>query len=159
MLSKEQQQTIENSIWVVNTVLKRQGLQGDKDLRQTAILYMCKCLERFDPNKDIKWTTYAYKSVFLFVRRTYLKEKKRLTMIVEADVCDIDKSIKHPTNADDNNLLADIRAVCTPEENNVLDLKLKGYKVAEISALMNCSTSKVNACMQSIKGKAKEIEF
>ena len=44
MLTKEQQHTIENSIWVVNTALQKQGLSSDEDLRQSAILYMCKCI-------------------------------------------------------------------------------------------------------------------
>ena len=40
MLTKEQQNIIENSIWVVNTALKKQGLQKDSDLRQNEILYL-----------------------------------------------------------------------------------------------------------------------
>ena len=37
MLSDEQRETIENSLWVVNTALKNQGLSSDEDLRQSAI--------------------------------------------------------------------------------------------------------------------------
>ena len=166
MLSLEQQKTIENSIWVVNTALKKQGLQADEDLRQSAILYMCKCLERFDPTKKIKWTTYAYKSVFLFIKRTHGKEMKKKSMIVDDDVCNFTRNepiiqpIEEQYEMSDSSYRLDrIRAVCSAEEKRVIDLKLQGYKVVEISALMRCSTSKINGCMQSIKEKAREIEF
>lgn len=164
MLSFEQQKTIENSVWVVNTALKRQGLQADEDLRQLAILYMCKCLERFDPTKDIKWTTYAYKSVFLYIKRTHCKEMKKRSMFVDDDIFSPNKQmvqyIQEPPTIDDTAYrLENIRAVCNEEENRVLDLKLQGYKVVEISALMKCSPSKINGCMQSIKQKARELEL
>ena len=76
-LTAIQQKEIEDSEWVVNTALKRQGLSCNEDLRQSAILYMCECLLRYDPTKGIKWTTFAYKNVYLFIKRTYKKENKR----------------------------------------------------------------------------------
>ena len=48
-LTAIQQKEIEDSVWVVNTALKRQGLSCNEDLRQSAILYMCECLLRYDP--------------------------------------------------------------------------------------------------------------
>lgn len=164
MLSLEQQKTIENSVWVVNTALKKQGLQTDEDLRQSAILYMCKCLERFDPNKQIKWTTYAYKNVFLYIKRTHAKEMKKQSIFVDDDILTLKEPITEPNQeerlVDDVSCkIEKIRAVCSAEERRVIDLKLQGYKVVEISTLMRCSTSKINGCMQSIKDKAKEIEF
>lgn len=166
MLSNEQQKTIENSIWVVNTALKMQGLQADEDLRQSAILYMCKCLERFDPTKNIKWTTYAYKSIFLYIKRTHGKEMKKRSLFADEDVFDIIRTEPLIQPKDEQNEMVEssyrlnsIKAVCSAEERRVIDLKLQGYKVVEISALMKCSTSKINGCMQSIKEKVKEIEF
>lgn len=164
MLSKEQQNIIENSIWVVNTALKRQGLQADEDLRQSAILYMCKCLERFDPSKDIKWTTYAYKSVFLFIRRTHGKEMKKRSMFIDDDIFNLVEPIPSPLDEhimfnESKHIIDSIKAVCSPEESQIIELKRQGYKVVEISSIMKCSTSKINGCMQSIKEKAREIEF
>ena len=164
MLSKEQQNIIENSIWVVNTALKRQGLQADEDLRQSAILYMCKCLERFDPSKDIKWTTYAYKSVFLFIRRTHGKEMKKRSMFIDDDIFNlvepVSSTLYEPIMFNDSkNIIDSIKAVCSPEESQIIELKRQGYKVVEISSIMKCSTSKINGCMQSIKEKAKEMEL
>ena len=162
MLSREQQDIIENSIWVVNTALKKQGLQADEDLRQSAILYMCKCLERFDPNKNIKWTTYAYKNVYLFIKRNHLKEFRANSHIIPDDIFNLVEPIHEEDcfaiDGSSPTILA-IKEQCTEEECQVLDLKLQGYKGAEISQIMRCSTSKVTCCMQSIKEKAKEIEF
>lgn len=162
MLSSEQQDIIENSIWVVNTALKKQGLQADEDLRQSAILYMCKCLERFDPNKNIKWTTYAYKNVYLFIKRNHLKEFRANSHIIPDDIFNLVEPIhEEDCFAIDGSspIILAIREQCTEEECQVLDLKLQGYKRAEISQIMRCSTSKVTCCMQSIKEKAREIEL
>ena len=164
MLSKKQQEIIENSIWVVNTALKRQGLQADEDLRQSAILYMCKCLERFDTNQDIKWTTYAYKSVFLFIKRTHGKEVKKKSAIIDDDIFSLVEPIipplEEPKCFDESKYMLDrLKAVCSPEESQIIELKRQGYRAVEISTIMKCSSSKVNACMQSIKDKAREMEI
>lgn len=162
MLSREQQDIIENSIWVVNTALKKQGLQKNKDLKQDAILYMCQCIERFDPNKNIKWTTFAYKNVYLFIKRTHNKEKKKTSALISEDIHSVVKALELPlevpeTVSESKCAIDNIKAVCNPEECRVIELKLKGYKVCEISELMGCSQSKVSALMQSVKEKAKEI--
>lgn len=163
MLSLEQQNIIENSIWVVNTALKKQGLQGNKDLKQEALLYMCQCLERFDPTKDIKWTTFAYKNVYLFIKRVHNKEQKKLTMIVSDDVFSIKEPVKMPLEEpemiNESKLVNAIKDLCSPEESRLIELKLKGYKVCEISKLMKCSQSKVSSLFQSIKEKAKELDY
>ena len=163
MLSKEQQDIIENSIWVVNTALKKQGLQSNNDLRQSAILYMCGCIQRFDPTRNIKWTTYAYKNVFLFIRRQHRKEMERASFLVDEDFFDIDPSIytqESPQEFDFSRCRVEkIMKVCTDEEKNILKLKMQGYKCEEISQILHFSTSKINVCMQNIKKKAREIEF
>ena len=164
MLSQEQQKTIENSIWVVNTALKMQGLQADEDLRQSAILYMCKCLERFDPTKKIKWTTYAYKNIFLYIKRTHGKENKKGSIFIDDDIMDLQEPQKLPIDNrelfnDSKYMVEQIKAVCSPEERQIIEFKLQGYKVVEIGALMGCSASKVNCCMQSIKEKARDMEI
>lgn len=164
MLSLQQQETIENSLWVVNTALKRQGLQADDDLRQSAILYMCKCLESFDPTKNIKWTTYAYKNVFLFIRRTHGKEMRKLSMVVEDDIYDIKEPLKIPleeplVSNESKYRVERIKAILDPKERQILELKLQGYKFAEIGELMGWSISKVNNCMRAIKEKARDIRL
>lgn len=161
MLTKQQQDIIENSIWVVNTALKKQGLQADEDLRQSAILYMCKCLERFDPTKNIKWTTFAYKNIYLFIKRTHAKQLKKDSYIVDGDVLYLMNQISDNNfnkRSDFKHQIDLIKANCTIDECNLIDLKLKGYKITEIAQIMKCSTSKTINCMHTIKEKTMEME-
>lgn len=162
MLSKEQQNTIENSIWVVNTALKRQGLQNDEDLRQSAILYMCKCLERYDPTKGIKWTTYAYKNIFLYIKKKYSEECKVALAIVDEDIFSLEATslpIDEDMAYNDKYVLQKMKLVCTSEECKVLELKKQGYRGAELCGLMGCSRNKISGYIKSIRAKARQILY
>ena len=159
MLTPEQQNIIENSIWVVNSALKRQGLTHNEELRQSAIVYMCECLMRYDPSKNIKWTTYAYKNVYLFIKRTHKKEYLKCNMEKKDDVVNIDTTAD-PVEYDENILLVqNIFSLCTPYERKILRLKMEGYKHGEISVILHCSISKINNYMQSIKEKTKGMGY
>lgn len=158
MLSKEQQDIIENSLWVVNTALKRQGLQTDEDLRQSAILYMCRCLEKFDPSRNIKWTTFAYKNIYLYIKRVHRAElKKQFPLLTEETLCFIER--KETTRVFEQALaeeeIAVIKQGCTEDECKFIDLKIQGYKGAEIGEIMECSQGKVMCLRQSIKEKIR----
>lgn len=157
-LTAIQQKEIEDSVWVVNTALKRQGLSSNEDLRQSAILYMCECLLRYDPTKGIKWTTFAYKNVYLFIKRTYKKENKRTQY--ECDCDDDLMLIGVPIEQkQDTFVVKDIMALCTPTEQKILMLKLQGYKHEEIGLKLHCSISKINNYMQSIRAKTREFGY
>lgn len=162
MLSKEQQDIIENSVWVVNAVLKQQGLQGNCDLRQSALLYMCRCLEKFDPQKNIKWTTYAYKNVYLHVKRLHRTELAKQSHLISDDIYSIEPVLPSKFNGHQQisyrNALENIKKLCTPAENRFIELKLLGYKRAEISKIMQCSTNKIDFYMQNIKRKARKLQ-
>lgn len=159
MLSRNQQEIIENSLWVVNTALKRQGFQADEDLRQSAILYMCKCLERFDPDKNIKWSTYAYKNVYLFIMRNHAKQQLKQSSILNEDVSACKLPIESPLNNNESKyVLNSLKKVCTPEERLVIELKLQGYTVVEISSIIGCNIYRVNTLVQSIKNKARNFD-
>lgn len=51
------------------------------DLKQEAALWLCKCAQRFDPARGVKWSTYAYRSVYLRIKRLHdirrINEAKR----------------------------------------------------------------------------------
>lgn len=161
MLTVEQQQTIENSIWVVNTALKRQGLTDNADLRQSAIMFMCKCITNFDPNRGIKWTTYAYKNVYLFIKHRHAKEKKKEENLLPLDIADIDEI---RDDWQDNKIdgmvrgyrISKIMALCNEIEREVIKYRLKGFSNLEIAKMLKCSTSRINLYMRSIKNKARE---
>ena len=156
-LTATQQKEIEDSEWVVNTALKRQGLSCNEDLRQSAILYMCECLLRYDPTKGIKWTTFAYKNVYLFIKRTHKKENKRTQY--ECDCDDDLMLIGGQQNQQNTFIVENIMDLCTPNEKKILMLKLQGYKYGEISVKLHCSISKINNYMQSIRAKTREFGY
>ena len=159
MLTREQQDIIENSIWVVNAALKKQGLQCDKDLKQSAILYMCRCLERFDPSKNIKWTTFAYKNVYLFIKRTHKKEVEKNSMFVGMDIFDILEPIAEEQQLEcAGRIIEKMKNICTRDEFIILEYKQKGYKAREIAQILNCSLSKINGSVQSIREKARGVD-
>lgn len=161
MLTNEQRQMVESSIWVVNTALKKQGLECDKDLKQDALLCMCQCAERFDASKGIKWTTYAYKTVYLYIKRTHSKEQKKASYIVKDDLFDLGEQIEEPMYEYDDDApshrLRKVMSICTPNETALLKAKLQGFNHTEIADQMSCSKSKVDITMKSVKEKAREM--
>ena len=154
-LTQQQQDEIERSLWVVNTALKRQGLEHDKDLRQSAIVYMCECLFRYDNSKNVKWTTFAYKNVYLFIKRTRKREKSfqaQITYEIEeyAEIQEED----HPKNT----LIEHLREICTKKETQIIDLKLQGYRSYEIIRLLGITDRQMVVLMGSIRDKAKMLK-
>lgn len=154
-LTLKQQQEIENSIWVVNTALKKQGLSNNEDMRQSAILYMCSCITRFDPTRNIKWTTFAYRNVYLFIKRTISKERKKASLIIKEDFDELANFIiaDNRDYGDAVGLSDCIRTVCSSEEQIIVELKGQGFNNNEIAHKLHCSTSKINGCMKRIREK------
>lgn len=158
-LTLEQQRLVEDSLWVVNSAMKKQGCAGDKDIRQEATLYMCKCAMRFDPTMGVQWTTYAYKSVRLYIKRIIKRKQKKAAPIAEEDVFDL--PLVQPVRMEEDNtkfIVDQIYGLCTPRERQLLTLKSQGYKGREITKMMSCSSSTLNGLMQNIKEKTRSLE-
>lgn len=145
MLSPEQQQLVADSVWVVNAVLKKQGLQGDEDLRSQGLLYLCTLVQRFNPNKAT-WNTYAYKSVYLYLKRIHAQEKKNNSRIVP-----LDENITADTEyADDLDTLPFYKKL-TPKEQKVVKLRLENYTVYEIACKLNLPHTEIKTILSQIK--------
>lgn len=159
MLNDEQRQMVENSIWVVNTALKKQGLEYDKDLKQDALLCMCQCAERFDASKGIKWTTYAYKNVYLYIKRTHAKQTQKSAPLVKQDLFDLGDRIESIQGDDiyDKPIykLQGFMAVCDKDEKALLKAKLYGATHREVAKSLGCSAEKINITIKNIKDKAQ----
>lgn len=162
MLSLEQQSIIKDSLWVVNRNLELLGLQRDEDLRQECNLFLCRCLEHFKPSKSTKFTTYAFKSVYLFILK-YKKRNAKYTRNVstfsdkgETFTAENQLAVNPQHNIDNACLLKNLYAVCTPEEIEILELKRQGYKLVEIKAMTNRSVRQLSYIIGTIKQKARE---
>lgn len=150
MLTEQQKDIIENSIWVVNTALKKQGLSNDIDLRQSAILYMCECLLRYDVTRNAKWTTYAYKSVYLYIKRVHAKEQRKMLQIADMDVFEVAENVA------DNSLDMNVQEII--QNNEVLRLKYEGYTKKEISQITGISIREVRRHFSIYKEKERNLD-
>ena len=163
MLSSKQREMVESSIWVVNTALKKQGLQKDKDLKQDALLYMCQCAERFDETQGVKWTTYAYKNVYLFIKRTHAKEKLRKSALIDKDLFDLNEDVMGVfcDNLCDSprSELNSFMKTCTQQQRTILEKKLQGYTCPEIAIQINATHTQVTNRIRNIQQKAREISL
>lgn len=154
MLTKEQQDIIEQNLWIVNSVLKKQGLSYDNDLRQSAILYMCICLERFNPAFNVQFSTYVYKSVYLYVKRKHLAEIKTKKMEAELDYS-TDKAEDNESDVLNKLRVSDVLNKCSDTEQKILKMKMRGYTHKEIGDELNCSVWVINRAVADIKRKFK----
>lgn len=157
MLSVEQQNIIENSMWVVNAVLKKQGLSFSdnvEDLRQSATLCMCKAIQRFDPSLNVKWETFAYKTVYLHIKRENAKELKHLLWETKNETAYYSQPC--PSFENHNQEIEQILKLCTPQEKKYLKLKMEGFKRKEISEKMGVSKGVIRKFHENIIKKARE---
>lgn len=147
-MTPQQQQTIIDSMWIVNTALKRQGIISE-DLRQDALLYMCKIISRFDASLGVKWETYAYKNIYLYLKRRKLAEIK-----VNSRYCNeiIIGRVYEP-----NLEYIGLKMLCDDKESELLDLKLKGYTNFEAHKIMKVSEKKIMELNRELKEKAREV--
>lgn len=159
MLTPTQQSLVTNSMWIVNTALKRQGLSADKDLKQDALMYLCVCAERFDSSKGVQWDTYAYKSVYLYIKRKNLDNKKKIPPCLEDEslIEDIEAEDSWQEDVLNGQKVKQIKAMCNSQELKVMCLKEQGYGRLEICREIGQSSSTLSVIMKGIREKAKEI--
>ena len=161
-LTDEQREIIENSLWVVNAVLKKMGLLANEDFRQSGILYLCKCLLRYDKNKKIKWTTYAYRNVYLYIKRIAQDERHYQSAIAEEGLDYWEEIIGEETYVDDGlfykGLVEKIKEQCTEKEKQILEMKVQGKLRKEIAQSLNCSATLINLRMKKIRERTEKIK-
>lgn len=155
-LTTEQQRLVENGSWVVNAVLKQLGLQDNDELRGNAYYYLCKCATRYDATKGVKWSTYAYKSVYLFVTRENAKEHEYQSHLVDDSILEetpTETDIESRVNA--TTTLNRLRRLLTKGELRVLELKLKDLPTKDIAEQLGYSTEYVRLTWNEICHKAR----
>ena len=152
-LTDEQRRLVEDSAWIVNTVLQRQELNHDEDLRQEAYLHLCRCATRFDATRGIKWDTYAYTSLFLHIKKIngrYWRGEKRedvvrnnAAKIAEFPYDDCFAKIE----------LSQILDECTDEERAILACVYMEKPYRDIAATIGCSVKEAGIKWKELKQK------
>lgn len=156
-LTAAQQKDITDSIWVVNSALKKLGFSYDEDLRQQAILYMCRCRMRFDESRNVKWTTYAYSNIYMYLKRTlkarFEKEKKKHDFLIKVQP---DVSMDIIDEYTDKIDIENIKSICNEKERMILELRLQGKTYSQISVILNISETYATKRMRNIINEAIE---
>ena len=156
-LTDEQQRIIMGSLWVVNSILKNQGQQRNDDLRQEAILCMCKCLQRYDEKFKVKWTTYAYRNISWYIKKQLIKTNAKLNKTCPLDIFDMSDEIVAPPENESKTLFRILLDACNKKEKRILVLKRNGYSLKAVSKILNLPYGVVCNNIATIKQKAKVI--
>lgn len=159
MLTEEQQKLVEDSLWVVELALKRLSLLNNNDLRQQARLYLCKLVSRFDASKGVKWSTYAYKSVYFHIKwRLKVEHRKNFDTVEKLDYYDLyDQPFEEFPGGqlETQEQVGVLLQRCSPDERVVAKLIMQGYNHREIAKLMHKSRVRVVEMVKNIKENAK----
>lgn len=152
-LDDKQRQVVENSAWIVNTVLQRQGLSFDEDLRQEAYLHLCRCVTRFDESRGIKWDTYAYSSLFLHIKKINGR-KWRDSKRNETSRKSLDNKAEFPIDECLAVVTVDrIMTACSDDECLLLDCMYNEMRYDEIAKLLNCTMREVSKRWKALRQK------
>jgi RNA polymerase sigma-B factor len=75
--SELREEIVEHCRPLALSILKRTGCAGDEDLEQVALLGLVKAVDRFDPTRGTRFSTFATPTILGEVRR-YLRDHSRL---------------------------------------------------------------------------------
>lgn len=156
MLTEEQQKIIMESMWVINSALKKQDLGNNEDLRQDAVLYMCKCIQRFDASKNVKWTTYAYRNIYFYIKeRVKNLRKKGLESCNKVDIVEFTEVVDEDWELKEANRerIKMLKEKCTSDEKMVMSLIMQGYKINELPKMLGKSRENIRQIELSIREK------
>lgn len=152
-MNDEQRRIVENSAWIVNTVLQRQGLAYDEDLRQEAYLHLCRCVVRFDESRGIKWDTYAYSSLFLHIKKINgrkWRDSKRDETLRKS----LDSKADFPLDACLAIVAVDrILNACTDSECLLLECMYNEMRYDEIAKALRCTVRDVSKRWKALRQK------
>lgn len=158
-LTPEQQKDIENSLWVVNLALKKHNLGHNNDMRQETLLFLCKCRLKFNENNGAKWTTYAYKSAYFFIKRKKKKEQERKSKTIDKDIFDLNLGVGGTEDyICDKILYQSIIDNLSPKDAKTWRYKQEGYKSREIIKILNLSSRTIQKSINLVKSRCKRIE-
>lgn len=161
-LTDEQRKRVEQSAWIVNSVLKEQQLSYDEDLRQEGLLWLCKCAQRFDPTRGVKWSTYAYGSVFLRVKRLHdiaRIDTAKYACYIQQSIALLDRCLfARYTNEFAKSKCRRIARECSEDERTVLTCKYLGYTWEETAQLMGKKHRDVTKIWKEICARARGEE-
>lgn len=144
----------------MNYALKVNKLQEfDEDLYEDAVYELIRCLGRFDESRGVKWTTYAVRSIVLYVRREKARRQKAsaLTASEDATFYRVEDAKDMDAEITSQWVVEDLFANLTAEQKEVARLKYQGYNNNEIKRNLGISSTKLNRILQEVRRKAQKL--
>ena len=127
-----ERERVENSAWIVRAVVNRLR-PNDEDLGQSIYLYLCKCSQRYDENRGVKWATYAFKNAYYFGMMWLKREKRYILDELCEDVMSCEDIQGDLENREELDYFI---AKLDERQRHILCLKYEGYKNNEIKQLL-----------------------
>ena len=158
-MTPEKENMILECGWVVNTVLNNLNMRSE-DYSQIAMLYLCGLVDKYDATKNVKWTTYAYNNLTLYLKH-YRKVERKKDQVYDI-ITNFDTAANSiPQELDiffiDNENISKLLIKLTPMEKRLLQMRLEGYKMREMAECLGYSMGYINKQIDSIKKKARKL--
>lgn len=157
-LTTEQQELVENGLWVVNAVLKRLNQRGNEDLRQEAMLYLCELATKWNVAKGRKWTSYAYQRVYFFAlhgaqKGNTIRQREELRSVLPDSIApSLDDDARYAVE-----IVEELYKRLNEVQREVLYLRVQGCTHKDISAKLGISYKRVTQIETEIKHAAEKL--
>jgi RNA polymerase sporulation-specific sigma factor len=142
----------------------------DEDIIQEARIGMFGAMRRFDSNRGVKFTTYAYPSILGAVRKHFRKTRKTLS------TCSLDTTLNGSTDTTFEDLMSDgfclednvtekvyaqsnlinLMDGLTDRERKIVQLRLSGKSQKAVGQTMNTSQTSISRSLKKISKAYKE---
>lgn len=155
MLDEQKRKLVLDNINLVYHLARKLGydFEKDEDAIQYGMLGLCIAADRFDPNRGVKFSTYAYSYIIHWLEGTYsdIKMKERIDNGMYVSVDDLSYIISDEFVTDEKEELEEILLKAKKELREVFLLLLAGYSRKEISKKINKSQSTISCWISKFK--------
>lgn len=141
MLDETKQKLVEDNIRLVYHIANKHNCK-DEDTLQYGLYGLCKAADLYDPNRGVKFSTFAYNYIINWMKGTYsdIKERQNTKEYLETSI-DLSYIILEDNSAREEYLR--IYSCASHKMQKVLDLLYRGYTQQEIAKEFNVSKSSV----------------
>jgi len=162
------EQVVLNNTGLVIYVMQKYNINiQDEDTFMTGIVGLLKALDKYDPNKNVAFATYAMPAIRNQILMSFRKKEITISRSLDEIVSIRDdeiclKELIADTIDVAGEVIAEIGSnsvldILTEKERKVVDLRLGGKKQREIARMMHLSQSYVSRILKSAKIKYERV--
>lgn len=148
------------------------AIEMESDLLQIGMLALWKCCNKFDPSKGVRFSTYAYNSIYRNMKCALVRENKKIAYLVSMnkqvsneEECPVtyEDVIASPVNVESqveiNDLLNQISSELGKNSDRIIELVRQGYTQVEIAKELNTTRMNVGNILRKFRKKLKNTLF